>query len=121
MPKQNMGSSGCFWILILCLIGGGVGASGFACNWGTRSSHPLPPDLVVNLLKENGFNKVKLFEADPRALQALAKSGIQVMLGIPNEFLEPLASSVQFAITWVAHNVSAYVTAGVDIRYNNFI
>ena len=37
--------------------------------------------------------------------------------GIPNEFLEPLASSVQFAVNWVARNVSSYITTGVNIRY----
>ena len=118
MPKQIMNSC-CFWILLLCLTGEGfaVGVFGLACNWGTQLTHPLPPNIAVRLLKENGFDKVKLFEADPDALRALAKSGIEVMLGIPNEFLEPLASSVQFAVNWVARNVSSYITTGVNIRY----
>lgn len=112
-------NSRCVWILLLCLAceSCAVGVFGFACNWGTRSTHPLPGNIVVKLLKENGFNKVKLFEADPDALRALSKSGIEVMLGIPNEFLGPLANSVQFAENWVAHNVSSYITTGVNIRY----
>ncbi|KAL5572270.1 hypothetical protein UlMin_021867 [Ulmus minor] len=110
-----------FLVLFVCIIvsnnGFTKGVSGFAANWGTRSTHPLPPNIVVRLLKDNGFDKVKLFEADPGALKALGKSGIQVMLGIPNEFLASLASSVQASEKWVAQNVSAYVTAGTDIRY----
>ncbi|GMN42707.1 hypothetical protein TIFTF001_011921 [Ficus carica] len=119
MQNQNMGSRNLMILLTLCIIGEvfAVGVFGFACNWGTRSTHPLPPNIVVRLLKENGFDKVKLFEAEPEVLKALAKSGIEVMLGIPNDFLAPLASSVQFAVNWVTHNVSSYITSGVNIRY----
>lgn len=108
----------CFF-LALCILSLGLakGALGFACNWGTRSTHPLPPNIVVKLMKDNGFNKVKLFEADPGALKALGKSGIQVMVGIPNDMLESLANNVNAAIAWVNQNVSTYVSKnGVDIR-----
>ncbi|KAF5789132.1 putative glucan endo-1,3-beta-D-glucosidase [Helianthus annuus] len=90
---------------------------GLGVNWGTRAIHPLSPNIVVKLLKDNGFNKVKLFEAEPWVLDALRNSGIQVMLGIPNDFLAPLASGVSVAENWVTKNVSAYVSRGVDIRY----
>lgn len=86
-------------------------------NWGTQATHPLPPDIVVKLMKQNGFNKVKLFEAEPWVLRALGNSGIQVMLGIPNDFLAPLANSVRYAEDWVSQNVSAFISRyGVDIR-----
>ncbi|KDP33989.1 hypothetical protein JCGZ_07560 [Jatropha curcas] len=109
------------WFLLLCLIiGQGLfkEVKGLACNWGTQTTHPLQPSIVVRLLKENGFDKVKLFEADPGALKALGHSGIQVMVGIPNDLLGPLSSSVQAAINWVQQNVSDYISKhGVDIRY----
>uniref|UniRef100_A0ACD5WVB5 Uncharacterized protein n=1 Tax=Avena sativa TaxID=4498 RepID=A0ACD5WVB5_AVESA len=89
-----------------------------AANWGTRARHPLPGDVTVRLLKDNGFDKAKLFEADPAALQALGHSGIQVMLGLPNELLAPVATNVAAAEQWVQQNVSNYVSKyGVDIRY----
>ncbi|KAM7513107.1 hypothetical protein LguiB_011982 [Lonicera macranthoides] len=95
-----------------------VTVDGLACNWGTRATHPLPPDIVVKLMKDNGFNKVKLFEAESWALEALGNSDIQVMLGIPNDFLAPLSSSVRVAEDWVSQNVSSYISKhGVDIRY----
>ncbi|CAN8244224.1 unnamed protein product [Cochlearia groenlandica] len=94
------------------------GVEGLACNWGTQASHPLPPNIVVKLLKDNGFNKVKLFEADPGALRALGKSGIQVMVGIPNDLLATMASTVTNAELWVQQNVSQYISRyGTDIRY----
>lgn len=104
-----------FCLVAACLVVEGVG---LGCNWGTRATHPLSPNIVVKLLKDNGFNKVKLFEADHGALKALGNSGIQVMVGIPNELLEPFASSVQAAVNWVTQNVSTFVSSyGTNIRY----
>lgn len=92
-------------------------ARGIGVNWGTQVKHPLPAATVVKMLKENGFQKVKLFDADSTILNALRNSGIQVMVGIPNDMLSTLANSVQAAEKWVAKNVSAHVSSnGVDIR-----
>ncbi|KAL1210473.1 Glucan endo-1,3-beta-glucosidase 5 [Cardamine amara subsp. amara] len=91
---------------------------GIGVNWGSQASHPLPPATVVRLLLENGIKKVKLFEADSEILGALSRSGIQVMVGIPNDLLAPIAGSVAAAERWVSQNVSAHVSSnGVDIRY----
>lgn len=92
--------------------------NGIGVNWGTQATHSLPPATVVKMLKDNGFQKVKLFDADATTLNALRNSGIQVMVGIPNDMLYTLANSVQAAENWVAKNVSAHVSSnGVDIRY----
>lgn len=108
-----------FAILLLSVIGKIIVVDGgLAVNWGLQASHPLPSDIVVKLLKDNGFDKVKLFEADPNAMEALGKSGIQVMVGIPNDMLAGMASSVQIAERWVDRNVSYYLSnRGVDIKY----
>ncbi|XWS72345.1 hypothetical protein CRYUN_Cryun02cG0032100 [Craigia yunnanensis] len=108
----------CFFFLCLFGYEGLVkGVLGLGCNWGLQSTHPLPPNIVVKLLKDNGFDKVKLFEADPAALKALGRSGIQVMVGIPNDMLASLASSVRNAEAWVQQNVSNYISNyGTDIR-----
>lgn len=87
-------------------------------NWGTLSSHRLQPSIVVDLMKDNKISKVKLFDADPTVLRALVGSGIQVMLGIPNDMLGLLGSSPAASDLWVSQNVSRYlVKGGVDIRY----
>ncbi|CAI9760971.1 unnamed protein product [Fraxinus pennsylvanica] len=108
----------CMFAFLFFALGEHFLVDGLGCNWGTRGTHPLPGNIVVKLMKDNGFNKVKLFEADPMALQALGKSGIQVMVGIPNDMLESLAGSVSAAEEWVSRNVSYYKSKrGVDIRY----
>ncbi|CAI9771661.1 unnamed protein product [Fraxinus pennsylvanica] len=87
-------------------------------NWGTQASHPLPPSTVVKLLKDNGIQKVKLFDAESNVLNALRGSGIEVMVGIPNDMLYTLSNSVDAAERWVERNVSVHVSSNsVDIRY----
>uniref|UniRef100_A0A5B7BF89 glucan endo-1,3-beta-D-glucosidase n=1 Tax=Davidia involucrata TaxID=16924 RepID=A0A5B7BF89_DAVIN len=103
-------------LLLLFMVVGSV--SGIGANWGTQATHPLPPSTVVKLLKDNGFQQVKLFDADSSTLNALSRSGIEVMVGIPNDMLYTLANSVNAAEQWVQQNVSSHVSSnGVNIRY----
>ncbi|PAN34154.1 hypothetical protein PAHAL_6G072100 [Panicum hallii] len=103
-------------VAVLC--GAGLRRSqAIGVNWGTQLSHPLPASTVVRLLRDNGFDKVKLFDAEDAILGALRGSGIQVMVGIPNDMLADLAGGGKAAEDWVAKNVSGHVRDGVDIRY----
>lgn len=73
---------------------------------------------MVDLLQQNKIQKVKLFDADSGALKALEGSGIEVMVGIPNEMLTVLGSSSVASDLWVRQNVSSFVgKGGVAIRY----
>lgn len=91
--------------------------SAVGVNWGTVSLHKLKPSVVVDLLKDNKIPKVKLFEAEPDVLKALMGSGIQIMVGIPNEMLSLIGSSPSAADLWVRQNVSSYLSkGGADIR-----
>ena len=76
-------------------------------NWGSQLSHPLLPESVVKMLKANGIARVKMFDADPWPVGALVDSGIEVMLGIPNDMLETM-NSYGNAEDWVKENVTAY-------------
>lgn len=105
------------WVFVVSLLSLGDSVNGIGANWGTQASHQLPPDKVVRLLRENGIQKVKLFDADYGALRALSKSGIEVMVGIPNEMLATLAGSTKAAEKWVSKNISAHATNDVNIRY----
>ncbi|CAH9097351.1 unnamed protein product [Cuscuta europaea] len=93
------------------------GVNGIGANWGTQSTHPLQPEIVVRLLRENGFQKVKLFDADYDALRALGGSGIEVMVGIPNDLLLTMANS-KAAQKWVSENITQHINNHkVNIRY----
>lgn len=90
---------------------------GFGVNWGNIASHPLNPDIVVRMLKDNKINKVKLFDADSWTMNTLAGTGMEVMVGIPNNLLESLAEDYENAKDWVKENVTAYIRKdGVNIK-----
>lgn len=69
-------------------------AKGSGMNWGMQITHPLSRKILVKLLKDNGFDRDKLFEPDPDALMSLGNSGILIIFRITNEFLEPLSNNV---------------------------
>ncbi|XP_072957302.1 glucan endo-1,3-beta-glucosidase 8-like [Typha angustifolia] len=90
---------------------------GLGVNWGTMATHPLPPKIVVQLLKQNGIKKVKLFDADANTMNALAGSGLEVMIAIPNNMLG-LMIDYGTAKKWVNRNVTRYnFDGGVTIKY----
>ncbi|XP_052148749.1 glucan endo-1,3-beta-glucosidase 8-like [Oryza glaberrima] len=92
-------------------------AEGLGVNWGTMASHPLPPRAVVRMLQDNGISKVKLFDADAGTMEALAGSGVEVMVAIPNNLLD-LLTDYDAARDWVHENVSRYsFDGGVNIKY----
>ncbi|KQK13900.1 glucan endo-1,3-beta-glucosidase 8 [Brachypodium distachyon] len=92
-------------------------AGALGVNWGTMASHQLPPSSVVRMLQDNGIKKVKLFDADAGPLEALAGSGIEVMVAIPNIMLD-MMTDYDTARDWVHKNVSAYnFDGGVNIKY----
>ncbi|KAI5582291.1 hypothetical protein BDE02_07G075700 [Populus trichocarpa] len=91
---------------------------GIGVNWGTMASNPLPRNIVVNMLKDNGITKVKLFDSDSPTLKALAGTGIEVMVGIPNNQMSIVAGDIEDAEDWVKENITAYLhNGGVDIKY----
>lgn len=103
----------CFcWLLSL-----GICAKGLGVNWGTQATHPLPPTIVGQLLKDNGIAKVKLFDAEESVMSGLAGTGIEVMVAIPNKMLAAIASDPDAAKQWVRHNVTRYnFNGGVNIK-----
>ncbi|XVF84987.1 hypothetical protein PTKIN_Ptkin17bG0082800 [Pterospermum kingtungense] len=72
---------------------------------------------VINILKSNGISNVRIFDADPLTLQAFSRTGINLMIGVPNEILPSLASGTPtFALQWLQTNVLAHILPS-QIRY----
>ncbi|GAB4828737.1 hypothetical protein Ancab_018405 [Ancistrocladus abbreviatus] len=69
------------------------------------------PTQVVALLKTQNIGHVRLFGADQGMLLALANSGIQVMVSVPNDQLLGIGQSNATAANWVARNIVAHVPA----------
>lgn len=93
---------------------------GVGVNWGTQSRNQLPADKVVKMLRDNGFNKLKLFEADEKILGALIGTDIEVMLAIPNKMLRKMSEDPDAAASWVDAYVTSYsYRGGVHIKLSN--
>lgn len=106
----------------LILVSASVVAGTMGVNWGVQSSHPLHPSIVVRLLKDNGMKKVKLFESDPWLVGYLSGTGIEVMLGIPNDQLKSLADDYDNAKDWVKENLTSHLhDGGVNVKYDNIV
>ena len=115
-------SSSYFSILLFFLVFMAMLHSGLSVgvNWGTQATQQLPPDTVVKMLRDNGFKKLKLFEADERILGALIGTEIEVMLGIPNNMLQMMCEDPGAAASWVDANVTSYsYTGGVHVQLSH--
>lgn len=109
------------WVFYVnCLIIGFVlqnhNVEGLGVNWGTQAIHKLPPNTVVEMLKDNGIQKVKLFDADELTLSAFSGTNIEVMVAIPNGDLVAMLDYKR-AQKWVEKNVTRYnFKGGVNIK-----
>ncbi|ESQ52643.1 hypothetical protein EUTSA_v10017897mg [Eutrema salsugineum] len=78
--------------------------SAVGINYGTLGNLP-PPQQVVDFIKTKTiFDSVKIFDANPDILRALAGSGIHVTITVPNGNIPALAN-LENARQWVAANV----------------
>ncbi|KAI4307656.1 hypothetical protein L6164_030821 [Bauhinia variegata] len=80
-------------------------------NIGTDLSDMPHPTQVVALLKAQQIRHVRLYDADQAMLVALAKTGIQVVVSVPNEELLAIGQSNSTAANWVSRNVVAHYPA----------
>ncbi|KAI4305747.1 hypothetical protein L6164_029095 [Bauhinia variegata] len=92
-----------FLVLLVVADAGSIGV-----NYG-RVANNLPSAVkVVQLLKSQGLDRVKVYDTDPAVLRALAGTGIKVTVDLPNERLCYAAKSPSYALSWVEKNVAAY-------------
>ncbi|CAM8968450.1 unnamed protein product [Rhodiola kirilowii] len=69
---------------------------------------------AVNLYKSRNLGGMRLYSPDREALQALRGSNIELILDIPKDQLESIASNAGTASQWVQDNVKTY---SPDVRF----
>ncbi|TKW01316.1 hypothetical protein SEVIR_8G171800v4 [Setaria viridis] len=107
----------CVLASVLVVVAAVAAADALGVNWGTMSTRRLPPKVMARLLADNGFRKVKIFDADERTMEGLAGTGIETMVAVPNDLLAAVADYAR-AREWVKENVTRYAfDGGVNIRF----
>ncbi|XP_077215403.1 glucan endo-1,3-beta-glucosidase 8-like [Tasmannia lanceolata] len=102
-----------FVMMALVLHGDCIGV-----NLGKMATQQLPSNMIVEMLRENGFTKVKLFDADLDSMSPLAGKNIEVMVAIPNNMLQSISEDPGVADDWVQENVTRHTfPGGVNIKY----
>ncbi|BFI24400.1 hypothetical protein AXG93_3426s1140 [Marchantia polymorpha subsp. ruderalis] len=76
--------------------------------YGTQGSNVPIPSSVVQLLKTNGVQHIRIYDTNQDVLKAFAGSEIQVIIGIPNSQLAEVGRTNATAAKWLADNVVPY-------------
>ncbi|KAE8686382.1 Glucan endo-1,3-beta-glucosidase 1 [Hibiscus syriacus] len=77
-------------------------------NIGTDVSNLLSAKDLVSFLQVQKISHVRLYDANPDLLKALANTKIRVIIGVPNNQLLAIGSSNTTAASWINRNVVAY-------------
>ncbi|GLT71288.1 hypothetical protein SLA2020_433190 [Shorea laevis] len=87
-------------------------------NYGQVADNLPPPSATAKLLQSTSIEKIRLYGVDPAIIQALANTGIGIVIGTANGDIPALASDPNFAKNWVNTNVLAYYPASNIILIN---
>ncbi|XVF24787.1 hypothetical protein REPUB_Repub13aG0157700 [Reevesia pubescens] len=87
----------------------------YGVNYGRIADNLPPPESVVTLLKAAKINHIRIYNADHGVLRAFKGSGIEIIVGLPNEYLKEISIGEDRAMDWVKENVQAFLP-GTHIR-----
>ncbi|KAH6555771.1 hypothetical protein KP509_1Z229400 [Ceratopteris richardii] len=80
-------------------------------NYGRIADNLPPPPDAIRLIQSMGLGHVKIFDSNPEVLDALAYTGLQVVISVTNEELPIIASSQEVSDQWVDAHVNAHYPA----------
>ncbi|XP_019184727.1 PREDICTED: glucan endo-1,3-beta-glucosidase 14-like [Ipomoea nil] len=95
----------------------------YGVNYGRIADNIPSPESVVTLLRANKIKNIRIYDADHSVLTAFKGSGVEIIVGLPNEYLKGISASQDSADDWVKQNVEAFLpgTKIVGIAVGNEI
>ncbi|KQK05743.1 lichenase-2 [Brachypodium distachyon] len=115
MARQGVASIFALALLLGTFVSIPKSVESIGVCYGMSANNLPPPSTVVNMFKSNGISSIRLYAPDHAALDALAGTGINVVVGAPNDVLPTLAASPAAAAAWVRDNIQAH--PAVSFRY----
>ncbi|KAK9281971.1 hypothetical protein L1049_004880 [Liquidambar formosana] len=87
----------------------------YGINYGRIADNIPSPESVVTLLKAAKIKNVRIYDANHEVLTAFKGSGIEIVVGLGNEFLKDMSVNEASAMDWVKENVQPFLP-GTRIR-----
>ncbi|TKY48071.1 Glucan endo-1,3-beta-glucosidase 14 [Spatholobus suberectus] len=81
----------------------------YGVNYGRIADNLPPPESVVTLLKSAKIKNIRIYDADHQVLRAFKGSGIEIIVGLGNEFLKDISVGEDRAMSWVKENVQQFL------------
>ncbi|KQJ96070.1 glucan endo-1,3-beta-glucosidase 11 [Brachypodium distachyon] len=102
-----------FFFLLLLLLPAAPEATSSALlgiNYGRVGNNLPPTSAALQLLTTLGVGRVRLYDADPATLRAFANTGIELIVGVPDECLAAV-STPSGASSWVRSHIQPALPA----------
>ncbi|GFQ04262.1 glucan endo-1 3-beta-glucosidase 14 [Phtheirospermum japonicum] len=81
----------------------------YGINYGRIANNIPSPEKVVTLLKAAKIKNVRIYDADRSVLNAFKGTGLELVIGLPNEYVKDMSANADHALTWVKDNVKAFL------------
>ncbi|CAH2053598.1 unnamed protein product [Thlaspi arvense] len=87
----------------------------YGVNYGRIADNLPSPYAVATLLKSAKIRNIRIYDADHSVLTAFRNSGIEIIIGLGNEFLKDISVGEDRAMNWVKENVEPFIRGGTKI------
>ncbi|KAF0932010.1 hypothetical protein E2562_007820 [Oryza meyeriana var. granulata] len=113
LARSSMKTSLCALLCILVASEVGVPrcTAALGINYGQVGNNLPSPAQVVSLLASLRIGKVRIYDVNPQVLAAFAGTGIELIVTVPNDLVQPMAASPGQALQWVTASVRPYFPA----------
>ncbi|RHN59857.1 putative glucan endo-1,3-beta-D-glucosidase [Medicago truncatula] len=118
-------------LLLIVLIGlktSVIGAQSIGICYGRVANNLPPAKEVIDLYKSNGIERMRIYDPFQVTLEALRKSNIELVIGVPNEDIKSIANiggaNLEVVISesgWPSHGDVAASVENAQIYYENLI
>ncbi|CAH9086711.1 unnamed protein product [Cuscuta europaea] len=81
----------------------------YGINYGRIADNIPKPENVVKLLCAAKIKNVRIYDADHSVIKAFTRTGLELVIGLPNGDVKDVGASADHALNWVKDNVNAFL------------